>query len=182
MTTPAGLWNVAEARLATMLSTLATFQTFCGVATSAAALARVYYEGMAEPANVQTGQYTLAEMTAKRPCAIVSAPDRKSWSAKRVAEQRFVTSGQLVMILLRSVATTHHGLPTADDVTVYKNLVGPIIAKTDDAEPDGLLDLPWESPNLATREIYLEEGPYWGDPEAVQDEGVWLGSTWIVEW
>jgi hypothetical protein len=182
MTTPAGLWAKPQQRLASMLSRLAPFQTFVGAATEAEALARIHYQGLPEPSDTESGQYTLDEWTTYRPCAIVAAPDEDSWEASRIAEQAHKTSGKVVVIFLQSVATTNHGLPTADQVVSYRNSIGAILGKAAADDDDGLLDLAWQSPNLAIRRIYLHEGPYWGDPEDVQDEGVWLGSTWIVEW
>lgn len=182
MTTPAGIWTGPEAMLGAMLSVTTPFQTFCGVATPAAALARVHYEGLPDPADAETGEYTLAELEAYRPCAIIGAPDRESWSARRVAEETYRTSGKLLVMFLRSVSGATHGLPSGDDIVAYKNLVGPVIAKNLASEPDGIMDLPWQSPYLALKEAWLVEGPYTNEAEAVQDEGVWIGSTWCLEW
>lgn len=182
MTTPAGLWGAPKQRLAAMLSKLAAFQTFVGVATEAAALAKVYHQGLPEPADTESGEYTAGELAGYRPCAIVAAPDEDSFRISRIAEQAHKTAGKLVVIFIESVAATSHGLPTADQVVQHWNAIGPILGKTADDGDDGLIDLQWQSPNLAIREIYLHEGPYWGDPENVHDEGVWIASTWIVEW
>lgn len=182
MTTPAGIWAGPEAMLATMLSVSTPFQTFCGAATPAEALARVHFEGLPDPADAETGEYTLSELETYRPCAIIGTPDRESWSARRVAEHTYRTSGKLLVMFVRSVSGATHGLPSADDVVVYKNLVGPVIGKNAANEDDGILDLPWQSPYLALKDAWLVEGPYTNDAESMQDEGIWIGSTWCVEW
>lgn len=181
-TTPSGLWARPAALLATMLSTLEPFQAFAGVETASAALARVYHEGMAEPEDEETGEYTLTEIQALRPCAIIGSPEADGWDAARVAEECFVDHGRIVVCFVKSVSSNAHGLPTADDIVAFKNAVGPILGKVDDTDADGLLDLPWQYPNIAIRRIRCVEGPFWGNPEAVQNEGVWIGATFLVEW
>lgn len=180
MTTPTGIWAEPEVLLATMLSVCPAFQDFVDVGGSSggdeedAALARIHYEGLPEPEDDETGQYTREELEEYRPCAIVTTVARGGWQAKPVAEQTWETSGRVAVGLYRSLSTTRHGLPTAEDIADMRSDVSEILEE--------LLSLPWEEPYLAPKQVRVTDGPFFGDPEDVPSEGLWIGVEIEVEY
>lgn len=177
---PTGIWSEPELRVATMLSVLEAFQEFVEIAGSSGddaaelALDRIHYEGLPEPEDDETGQYTLDELEDYRPCAIVTVPAKNGWRARSTAEQTWVPSGRVIIDLYRSLTTNRHGLPTAADIQDFRDDVGEII--------EGLLGLPWQEPYLAVRGVEVIDGPFWGPPDMVQDEGLWIGVQIGLDW
>jgi len=165
MTAPSGLLSSPQLRLAKMLAASDAFQTLVEAEDATEALDAIHYEGLPAPADEETGEYTLAEFSAYRPCAILYGEE---WAADRVAEQTCEYSGSVVMEIYQTAAASHEDLPTADAQLSFRNTVGAILAE--------MLALPWVEPYLAVTRLAAPAGqPFWADPDAVPYEGCWLG-------
>jgi len=174
LTTPSGYIAEPKLRLAKMIAASAAFRTLVSAADADAALASIHYDALPEPADEETGEYTLAELQNYRPCAIVADERMNGWRAERVAEQVFRPSGMVVFEIFTDAASSHEGQPTADAIGTFMNTLGEIL--------EDILEVQGVEPYLAIKSVQKADGPFWGDPDAAPTEGVWIGAQFLVEW
>lgn len=144
------------------------FLTWTGAANATAARARVYHEALPRPASGV--EYTLAELQAYRPFAIIYTADLGGWQARRVATESFGVTGRVLLYLEQD---TPSGLANDLDALdeAFKESIGHILAASD-AKPaiSGLLDLAHQPGYLAIDQVILN-GPGRSHPEDHQAIG-----------
>ena len=94
------LIGIAEARdaLRAMLSESATFQTWTGVGSAAAALARIHEYAVEKPTSKK--EYTLAELADLRPYAVIREPAEDLFAVSAdEAQDVYMTAGVLTLKL-----------------------------------------------------------------------------------
>jgi hypothetical protein len=172
MTTPAGSLSLAQDHLRTMLADAAAFRTWCSAADQAAALAKIFHEGLPKPANGET--HTRAELENYRPYAVIFTDDQNGFSRNLDAEGSFEASGRLKLRLYQTADDDAGDEPTSDANLRFKNAVGAIL--------DDLCAAVATAGYLAFERIRVDAGPYWAHPKLVPDQGVWQGVEIGIDW
>ena len=176
---PLGTISLAEENLRTMLSASTAFQTFCGIdplgdQPAAEALARIYRDGLPGPADDTS--YTLAELQALRPYAVIFTADAHGLLLERDAAEQFEASGHIHVRLQRDCPSTYDDEPTSDANRDFKNFLGQIM--------NDLCSLRGQaaSGQLMFDRLSLDYGPYWPTPQAAEAQGYWQGADLSVRW
>jgi len=175
MTTPAGCLSLAEENLRLTLADATAFRTWCGAADQAAALARIYREGL--PAPQHGDNYTAEELSLYRPYAVVFTLEQAGLTKTLdsiSAHYEFAAQGRLKLRLYQNCPGGFNDQPTSDANIQWKNSIGQII--------DGLCDLAGQAGYLACSEIRVDAGPYWAHPKKVPVEGLWQGVELGIAW
>lgn len=174
-TDPANCIMLAQSRLRTTLANSASFRTWTGTATPTLALARIYHEALPPPAA--GGEYTLAEMTAYRPYAIIwtdpEAGFRKTAISVSTTGNEFDEAGRMGVQLAQTVAAGDIGNPSEIAIK-FMNAVGGILSD--------ICILAGQAGYLTITDVMIDEGPYLNDPDAQSVEGVVVGLTLGVQW
>jgi len=168
--TPAGMVSLRQETLRVSLADVQAFRDFCGVATQAAALARIHHEGLRPPADEDVG-YTLTELQAYRPYAAIFTPDGGFARVAVAMSDHYVfqtASGQLRLLLVKDAFESSGGLPTPDAFLQFQNELGLIV--------EGLESLAGSGGYLAYERAILLDGPFSSNQNDVPTEGVWLAA------
>jgi hypothetical protein len=175
MTTPAGCLSLAQENLRVTLADAAAFRTWCGAADRAAALLRIYHEGLPAP---QTGDtFTREELQQYRPYAVVFTQEQAGLTKTLDSigtHYQFAAQGRLKVRLYQNCPAGFRDQPTSDANLEWKNTVGAII--------DDLCELAGQPGYLSFDEIRIDAGPYWSHPQLVPAEGIWQGVELGMAW
>ena len=173
MTSPAGSISLAQELLRDTLAASATFRTWTGTISAAAAEARIYHDDLPVPAD--KAEYTLAELVAYRPMAIIQTDEDGGY----VVEQDSVGSsfdfdehGKLWLCLEQAVSVAL-ATQNAELLLQFRNTFGQIL--------DDIRALAGTPGYLAIRRARVF-GPYRMHPDKStrQGDAVWV---WIhIEW
>ena len=162
-------------RLGVMLADCANFRALhVDMVDRAAALARIYEEGLPLPA---ADQYTIAEMTAYRPFAIIHHRGGQGFYSKRtgVSGSSFDWSdgGVMLIAIERTCANTSKNEPSSDAERQWRNAVGAIL--------DDLKGLAGGEDYVAAERIEILAIGF-GHPDDAVTEGVWQRVEIGVQW
>jgi hypothetical protein len=149
--TATGCISRAEEALRVLVADAAAFRTLVGAADRASALIRVYRDALPPPAAGR--EYTLAEMQAYRPFAIVFTAPENGYTANWVSGgtgNGYGDSGELGLFICRDTPLAY-----VDDfgeaMRGWKNILGDLI--------DDMKDLAGTSDYLLVRQFRLAFGP-----------------------
>ncbi len=168
MTTPAGSLALSKAALARTLADCPTFRTWTSTLTHAQAQAKIYPEGLPEPAN--KNEYTLAEITGYRPYAMLFMADAMGFSIDVGPVP--TASGVLKIALEENVDSAVGSDPSSAANASFENTLSQIIDEL--ADRSGLGEL---NQYLDIHRITVESGPYWSRGEDRDASGFYIGAT-----
>lgn len=171
---PSGSISLAESALRTMLSTVGAFQTWCGAADAAAALARIHLDDLPDPANLEG--YTLSELQDYRPYAIVFTAELSGyWSQCEGEEGWFSSAGRLMCHLEQDAAAAVGNRPTLDADQTFKNSLGAIV--------DGLREIRGQTAgHLQFKRIGVAAGPVTAHPDEIPAIGLYQRAVLQIDW
>lgn len=148
LTSPTGAISRIEQTLAMTLADAPAFRTWCGAADQTAALARIYFGALPPPA-AGGEEYTLAELVAYRPFALVFC--KHGNRAFKASGQRYSYSqGGLLQVLLEQATPTAALLDAQEAERLWNNTVGSIVDDVCTLAGQGgylaICDLDWGEP------------------------------------
>lgn len=175
MTTAAeGSITLAEQDLANTLADCHAFQAWAGVASQAAALERIYFDGLPAPDNGRE-TYTADELAALRPYAVIWTDEEEGFRRKQVAAGAgfyFEDSGRLHLELVQEIAAADQADLSASD-RKFKNALGLIL--------DELAELAGQGGYL-TATSFATKGPLRPHPDSEDGEGPWQWAKLVIDW
>lgn len=129
LTAAEGSISLAQEYLRTMLADSTSLRTWMGVGSQAAALARIYHEGLSPPPAAEA--YTPAELASFRPFVLLWTDENAGGFQRRVAAYGTADQfeeGGVIHVLLEQAAPA---APTASDLAEcdrrWRNTIGKII-------------------------------------------------------
>ncbi|MFA7254130.1 MAG: hypothetical protein WC107_06285 [Patescibacteria group bacterium] len=175
----AGAISLAEENFRTMLADSAKFRTLVGATAGteaqkhAAALARIYREGLPPPTDKK--EYTRTELEALRPCAIVFADEMDHITLERDSSDGFAAAGSLTMMLFRTCPADQvlgNDRPSAAADQEWSDIVGVV---------------QYELATLSNTAGYLSfhrirAGTFNVPSGDVPAQGVWQGALYRIQW
>jgi len=167
VTDPAGGMSLAQEYLRTALADCSTFQAWVGAADQAEALARIYHEALPAPAN--GNEYTLAELQAYRPFALIWTSEQNGYSKRRLAVGTWAESGR-IMIRLEEDVDPQIANDPAEVARRFRNTIGQIIDELCALTDPG-------AGYLVFHTVTVEAGPI----RTEEDEARTLGDAQAVE-
>lgn len=184
--TPIGLLSTQLQLLRATLADCTQFRTWCGAATQAQALARIYYFDVPTPA-LTVDAHAASTWSTYRPFAVVDfwpgvanvfehdAVNANSWS--------FRQSGALWLHLEENYDTENDLLNPDEALLQFANSIGKILqrASTDDASFKGLLDLFGSGGYLAAHHCEVSE-LYRADEDQRTARGDFLAVDLAIDW
>lgn len=180
-TAAAGPISTIEEIAAATLANTAQFQDLTGAANAAAALESIYFDALPPP-DSDADSYTLAEIEALRPFAILNTEPQAGFrwhNAGRGAAWTYKTSG-LVTIQIEANIDADDLDDPQEYMRLFKNAIGQIIS-TDDASEPGLLELAGQAGRLPITEVMFY-GPFRGAEEAGDAQGNFLWAAIDLGW
>ncbi len=177
---PSGSISLAQENLRQTLSNVSAWQALCGAPDDpldqAAALAKIYHEGLPKPADDKP-VHSREELIALRPYAVVFLPEGSGF--RRIQDAisdsfEFQSMGAMRLRLYRNCPESFDSEPSGEANLDWKNVIGNII--------DGLCALAGQADYLAFDQIGIVAGPYWGHPQDVPTLGVWQGVELELTW
>ncbi len=172
LTAAAGSIALAESYLGVMLSRCAAFRTFCGVATEALALARIYHTSLPQA----TGErYTAEELSGYRPFALIATAPTEGLRRTVDSTDSFDSRGRITLRLERDVASADAANPQEAE-RKFLNEVGGIIDELCGRAAPGAAG------ELAFDAITLASGPWRPPVEAYEEQGDYIACELAVEW
>lgn len=169
MTTPTTGYNMALNNLRNALAGCSAFQTFAGAEDATEALARIHTNALPKPAA--GGVYTLAEMQAYRPCAIIwTAPDQGGYRYVKEGTRSFCDSGMIVVCLHWSIPVSIEDDPQEIEIQFGEHVGGIMDDLADQAESGFRV------------QAMEPEGPYQNPEDSVPTEGNYLMGIIHLKW
>lgn len=167
MTTPSGPISRAMQLARALLGDCQAFRDMADPAMDqAGALARIYYNGLPQPPG---DKYTVAELTALRPFAIVGHNPNHGFRSECDGVSgdtwSWVERGKLLLRIEKTSAEVENGLPSYDSFLTFQNEVGGII--------QNCYDLIGGENYLGVTAISILLGPYGVGEDDSPGEGVW---------
>lgn len=158
--------------LATTLAACDVFQEFVGAANSTEALERIYHDAFPKPNG---DKYTLEELEAIRPCALIFTPDAQGYITEYDSSLAgWRARGIVYCVLYRTVPTSIQNEPGEVATTfrvIMSNLINELKDKAD-AISGGM---------LAARRM-MANGPFRADETQVNELGDEQAYELIIEW
>ena len=117
--------TAAKDAFSSMLANSAGFQALVGVETSVDAAKRIYSRGLPPPANAM--RYTLDELAALRPFAILYFPDRDPYVARRTAHMAWGEAGRVEAYFEVAIDPSNANDPAAAEAALT-DLLGGVVS------------------------------------------------------
>lgn len=179
MDAPVGPLATVKDLLRTSLANCTAFREWDGAEyTVDEAKARIYFDALPPPAGAE---YTVAELVALRPYAIVSLDEHGIEYEHDASPSNYKVRGRLVVCLERAFPdVSAEADPIAAADRQFENMVGSLIRSGNPASP-GLLDLSGTAGYLFIRRLALH-GPYRVEAKDVRQLGDYQRCFLFIDW
>lgn len=175
LTAPSGPVSLAIENLRVILANCTAFQSWVGAGNAATALEHIFYEALPPPA--EGGEYSLAELQAYRPFALVGMEAEDGFYTRSDAQgagfEWDLGGGRLSLWLEENVEPSI-ALDAAEVSRRFCNTIGAII--------DELCDLSGTATYLALHSVRVLMGPGRGDKAERATQGDYVAMRLGIEW
>lgn len=171
MTAPAGILMLPQEYLRVTLADSATFRTWVGAATQAAALAKIHHEALPPGAGPE---HTLAELQAARPCVIVWTRPEDGFTRIMDAVNPPNQYSQVGSLMARFLDDVTASQGEAEIAIQFKNRLGVVLD-----EMGELAGLPGYL-NIIRMSLVL--GPWRTPPGEALRQGEYIGADVRFDW
>ncbi len=173
MDSPLGSLSLSLQYAKQMLAASATFRTLVGAADQAEAEAKIYLEGLPEPAD-NADVYSESELAAYRPYAIVWGDESGGLAKRRIGAAAWEDSGRTVLLIGQAAPDVDR----ADGDRSWANTVGQIVDELCDlVDTDG-----GAKRYLVFNVLQIEQGPGRWHPDYAAGEGEEQFVVITLEW
>ena len=182
-TAPSGPMSLAKQRLRVLLANSSTWQTWTGTANATAALETIYINALAPPPN--KNKYTLAQLEALRPFAIVETSESGGFKKDAIAGGIgfvFDESGQIVLSIEANTAEGDVDDPSEAMIKFENNLGNVISEMATLAGTTGTINVDSNPNYLNVNEISVEMGPMRSVEDVKNTEGDFHFAVAIIGW
>ena len=172
---PTGSISLAKQNLKAALADCATFRTWCGAVDRAAALARIYLEGLPKPPDGQK-TFTAEQLEAYRPYATIYTDAKNGFNLALSSfgtHAEYDAAGKMCFTLFQNCPDQNGDDPTSDANLKFSNFCGNLI--------DELAILSGTAGYLCFDRLAFQ-GPYWTHPVLIPSEGLYQWCEISLDW